>query len=240
MDLDQLPAAAALAGALLAGVVSFLSPCVAPLVPGYLAFVTGSELPAKPRARPLLVRRTIAFVAGFALVFTLLGLGAATATRALVEHRQPLELVGGAMVAAMGLAMVWGTSMLPGTGSILVRLREPGSYLGATGVGAVFAIAWSPCIGPALAAILAIASTGQDPLWGAALLLTYSLGLGIPFVVAALGLQRFLRVSRAVREHTRTIQLVAGLAMVGMGVLIATGAMGKLTAHLARLLPALL
>jgi cytochrome c-type biogenesis protein len=235
VNLAELPAAPALGVALLAGAASFLSPCVAPLVPGYLAFVTGSEAPGNAEARPLVLRRTGAFVLGFALVFTALGLAVATATQVLVDNRQLLEVLGGTMVTLMGLAMAWGKQLFPGTGPVVERLREPGSSVGAMAVGAVFGIAWTPCIGPALATILAIAATGQDPWWGAALLATYALGLGIPFLLAAAVLQRFLRASRALRAHTRRIQVGAGTVLVLMGVLVATGALGQLSVRLARI-----
>ena len=234
MDLAGLPPYAALAIAFAAGTVSFLSPCVAPLVPGYLAFIAGVDA-----ERQQAVRRTLAFVAGFALVFTLLGLGAASITEALLANRGEIEVGSGLLVALLGLAMVWGRTLVPGSGRIVERLREPGSYAGAVGIGAAFAFAWSPCIGPALAAILTIAGTGQQPAWGGLLLFAYSAGLGLPFIAAAFGLDRFLRTSRALRAHARGVQLAGGAGLVLMGIFIASGQLGRLTAHLARWIPAL-
>lgn len=228
-NLSSLSMLAAPLVALLAGLVSFLSPCIAPLVPGYLAFVAsdGSE-------ERRVVGRTLSFVAGFTIVFVLLGLGAATVSRVLVERRAPLELGAGGLVSLLGLSVAWGRPLSTSTGRIAGRLRRPGSHVGAALVGAALSLAWTPCIGPVLAAILALAGTGQDPARGAVLLGAYAAGLGLPFVVASLGVQRFVARSRAVRRHTRRIQVAAGMAMVAMGVFIASGQMSVVSALLAR------
>jgi cytochrome c-type biogenesis protein len=237
MEIGQLPAYAALLAALAAGAVSFLSPCVAPLVPGYVAFLAGED--AGPR-RSLL--RAIAFVAGFAVVFTALGATAGSLSRLLLQHRAELELASGCVVALLGLAMVWGRSMLPRTraAGVASRVRQPVTYLGAAAVGAAFSVAWSPCIGPVLASILTVAAAAEHAGWGALLLLVYSVGLGLPFVLVALGVGRARTWSRALRAHGRAIQLVSGLLMIAMGLLIAAGVLGAVTGRLASLAPAIL
>lgn len=230
MDLGDVSPIAGVALAAAAGVVSFLSPCVAPLVPGYVAFVAGAEA---HDARPL--RRAIAFVAGFTAIFTLLGLTAASLSRSLLENRDIAELGAGLVVALLGLVMLRGGG-LPGlAGRISPRLRAPTTALGAVLVGAAFAVAWSPCIGPVLGAILGIAAGQGDPAYGALLLVCYSLGLGLPFVLVGIGVGRARSWSAILRRHTRSIQVTAGLLMIAMGALIAAGVLGRLTAYLARI-----
>lgn len=244
MEIGDLPALGALAAALAAGVVSFASPCVAPLVPGYVAFVAG-EQPTRRRS----FARASAFVAGFALVFTVLGATAGSLSQAALRYRAEAELAAGTVVALLGLAMVWGHSPLAAltgnrlsaagpAGRLTARLRAPGTFAGSAAVGAAFAIAWSPCIGPILASILALAAVGEHAGWGALLLLTYSLGLGVPFMLLAIGIDRARRWSRHMRRHTRAIQVVSGLLMIVMGLLIAAGVMGLITGRLASVVSA--
>jgi len=249
MDPTDLSTPLAIAVSAAAGAISFLSPCVAPLVPGYLAFVA----PDAPSPRNTLTR-ALAFVLGFSLVFMLLGATAATASRTLAGNRDVLELVGGLLVALIGLALLLGRSLgvtqhyaVGSSGAragvetaaarITARLRRPAGALGAVAVGGAFAVAWSPCIGPALAAILALAGTSGDAGLGALLLLSYSLGLGVPFLLAAVMLDRVQRHSRALRSRTAVIRRVSGVMLLTMGVLIASGGFGIATARLARLTP---
>ncbi|MBC7460453.1 MAG: sulfite exporter TauE/SafE family protein [Thermoleophilia bacterium] len=236
MDVSNLPAAAALGVSAAAGVVSFLSPCVAPLLPGYVAFIAGGaddEHSALPRA--------IGFVAGFVILFALLGATAAAVSRALPD-RGYLELVGGLVVALIGLAMAFDKPIVPA--SFVRRTQQrataggsPRTALAAIPVGAAFAVAWSPCIGPALSAILTLAAGNSRPTYGAVLLVAYGIGLGIPFLLGAIALDRVQVVSRALRRHTRAINLVGGVLLVALGIAIATGQFGVVTAHLARLTP---
>lgn len=238
MDLAGLPALAALGAALTAGAVSFLSPCVAPLLPGYVAFVAGGSAAGERGALP----RACGFVAGFVLLFAALGATAAAFSRELGESRALLELGSGLLVALLGLAMVFDRQLVPA--SLASRLQQrtstlgaPASVLAAMPVGAAFAIAWSPCIGPALAAILAIASGGADPRWGATLLVVYGLGLGVPFLLAAVALERVRGIPTRLRRHARTIRIVAGALLVALGIAMATGGFGQVTARLARSVP---
>ncbi|MCW2949841.1 MAG: hypothetical protein JWN41_854, partial [Thermoleophilia bacterium] len=183
MDVSHLPVIAALGVATAAGAASFLSPCVAPLLPGYLAFIAGGA-ESDRRALP----RALGFVGGFVILFALLGASAATLSRSLAAHRDYVELVSGLLVALLGLAMALNRPIVPAR---LVRRTQqrasasgsPRTALAAMPVGAAFAVAWSPCIGPALAAILALAAGESRPGYGAVLLIAYGVGLGIPFVL---------------------------------------------------------
>ena len=238
MDLAGLPTTAALAAAAAAGAASFLSPCVAPLLPGYVAFVAGGTAGSERGALP----RAIGFVAGFVLLFATLGATAATLSQQLRESRAELELASGLVVALLGLAMAFDRSLVPpALGARLQqrtsRLGAPATALAAMPVGAAFAVAWSPCIGPALAAILAIAAGGADPGWGATLLVFYGLGLGLPFLAGALALDRVRGLSMRLRRHAHAIRVAGGLLLVVLGAAIATGSFGQVTARLARSVP---
>ena len=238
MDIAGLPPWAALAVAVAAGAASFLSPCVAPLLPGYVAFVAGSSAERDRGALP----RATGFVGGFVVLFALLGASAAAFSRQLAAERATLELVSGLLVALLGLAMAFDRTLVPTRAGAHAqaranRLGAPGTVLAAMPVGAAFAIAWSPCIGPALAAILALAAGGAQPAWGAALLVAYGLGLGIPFILGAVMLDRVRGVSAALRRHARAIRIGGGVLLVMLGVAIATGGFGYVAARLARIVP---
>lgn len=238
MDLAGLPTSVALLAAVVAGTASFLSPCVAPLLPGYVAFVAGGSARRDSGAVP----RAAGFVAGFVLLFAALGATAAAFSRQLAESRAVLELTSGLLVALLGLAMAFDRSLMPAPiGPRLQqragRLRSPGTALAAMPVGAAFAIAWSPCIGPALAAILALAAGGAEPIWGAVLLMAYGVGLGVPFLAGAVALDRVSGLSARLRRRARAIRIGGGLLLVLLGVAIATGGFGIVTARLARVVP---
>lgn len=208
--------------AALAGLVSFASPCVLPLVPGFLAYVSGlagSRVERPGRGRTLL--GALLFVLGFTVVFVLGSIFVTGAGAALVEHRVLLSRIGGALVVVMGLVFV-------GLGSqreAKIHWRPRAGLLGAPVLGAVFALGWAPCTGPTLAAVLVMASASADPqvARGVTLAVAYGIGLGLPFLLVAAGLDRAGRVSGWLRRHQRAIQVAGGALLVVVGLLLLTG-----------------
>ncbi len=223
-----------LAVAFAAGVTGFASPCVLPLIPGYLGFVSGAGASAEALDRRTAGIATTAFVLGFGAVFTIAGAGVGLAGGQFLDHRGALELVGGAMVMAMGLVMLLPRVPLLERERRLPLGARPRGPAGAAAVGAAFAIGWSPCLTPTLASILVIAGSAGRAGDGAALLAAYSLGLGIPFVAAGLFLGAFLDGVRPLRRHLGTVSRVAGAVLVATGFLLATGQLQQITARLSQ------
>lgn len=225
----------AFAAAFAAGFVSFVSPCVLPLVPGYLSFVSGvgfGELGAQTRRVTV---ATAAFVAGFGVMFVALGAGAAWFGDVLLTNRRTLEIVGGVFIALAGA--VYAGLPLPRAFLAERRLqlkRRPGGPVGASIAGVAFAIGWTPCVGPTLAAILALSAGGAEPAQGAILLSVYALGLGVPFLLFGLAFTRALGLVTAFRRHWRLVTVGSGALLVAFGVLLATGELGRLSTRLAR------
>jgi cytochrome c-type biogenesis protein len=205
-----------------AGLVSFASPCVLPLVPGFLGYVTGlTGEPLAEKSRGRMLTGALLFVVGFTAVFVLGSIFVTTAGRALIEHRTLLMRLGGLVVILMGLVFL-------GVGSqreAKIAWRPKAGLAGAPVLGAVFALGWAPCTGPTLAAVLVLASTTVDPqVWrGVVLAVAYGLGLGLPFILIAAGLDRAGRASGWLRRHQRTIQVVGGVMLVLVGLLMVTG-----------------
>ena len=210
----------ALPVALLAGLVSFLSPCVLPLVPGYLGYVTGATDTTQVSRRRTAAGAAL-FVAGFSVVFLLYVVLAGTAGRFLLEYEALILRIAGVVVLMMGLVFI-------GKGSILQRTVRP-KWLPATGLagapllGAVFGVGWTPCIGPTLAAILSLSFYEADP--GRALLIgtLYCIGLGVPFIVAALGIGWVTKSLTWVKRHIRAVNIAGGLVLVLIGALMLSG-----------------
>jgi cytochrome c-type biogenesis protein len=211
--------------ALAAGLVSFLSPCVLPLVPGYLSAVSGISPDELERADwRRVLPPSLLFVASFSLVFILLGVSATGVGELLRENRDTLEKVGGALIIAMGVLFV---------GSVVVdrlnrewhvrALIERAGSGGPVVAGAAFAIAWTPCVGPTLAAILTAASLSDSAAHGAFLLTWYSAGLAIPFLLTALAFSRMTTAFAAVKRHYGAIMATGGVILIAMGILILTG-----------------
>jgi cytochrome c-type biogenesis protein len=225
----------AFAAAFAAGIVSFVSPCVLPLIPGYLCFVSGvgfDELGARPRR---VVGQTAWFVLGFGVMFTLFGAGAAWFGNALLVHRRSLEIAAGAFIVLAGL--IYAGLPLPGVLLAERRIhvgRRPGGPVTALAAGVAFAIGWTPCIGPTLAAILTLAAAEGHAEQGAALLLVYALGLGVPFLAFGLAFTRALGLARVMRRHWRLVSIASGTLLVAFGVLLATGELIRLTSMLSR------
>lgn len=215
-----------------AGVVSFASPCVLALVPGYLSFVSGvsyDELAVKTREVTL---ATLAFVAGFAAVFTLFGVSAALVGHSLTTDKDILSVVGGSMLIAMAVGMV----ALPRLGLFQsdkhLRLRRPTTLTGAGLAGAVFAAGWTPCLGPFLGAALGVALPSQSPALGGGLLFVYSMGLGIPFLLSGLFFSRALGAFGRIRKHWSAVNLVGAVVVAAIGVLVLTGRLELITREL--------
>lgn len=225
---------AAFLAAFAAGFLSFSSPCVLPLVPAYLSFVTGltaDELQANSRR---VVTSTAAFVLGFGAVFVALGAGVGWFGDALTSNRRALEIAAGTFIVFAGL--VFAGAQLPLTLLREKKLPLPRGKGPLTPVlaGVAFSIGWTPCVGPTLAAILALSAGGASASQGAALLAVYALGLGVPFLTFGLVFTRALALTRAVRRHYRTIAVASGVTLVAFGVLLATGELTRITARLSR------
>jgi cytochrome c-type biogenesis protein len=225
--------------AFVAGLLSFLSPCVLPLVPSYVTFVTGmtlDELTARGRhaARRHATLHALLFVLGFSLVFVALG-ATATALGAALRRALPLlQQLGGVVIAGFGLSLL-GVLRVPS----LMRERrvhlasKPAGVAGSLLVGVAFGAGWTPCIGPVLASILLYAGMEATMTRGMLLLVAYSLGLGIPFLVAAVGFNWYLAGARRVTRWLRPLELGAGAVLVVMGVLLFTGRFTALSSFLA-------
>jgi cytochrome c-type biogenesis protein len=225
--------------ALAAGVVSITSPCCLPLMPGYLAYVSGTsgeQTVSDVALRTRVVGSALLFVLGFALVFTFLGAGLSLFGAPLIARREFLIRIAGVFIIVMGLvtAGVLRIPFLRRELRIDLRRVRPGPG-GAVPLGMAFAIGWTPCIGPVLAGILTAAATAEGVWSGASLLFVYSLGLGIPFVLLALGYTRANRAVGWLRRHGRGVELVGGAILVVMGVLMITGQWLRLFTPLIRL-----
>ncbi|TYB53754.1 cytochrome c biogenesis protein CcdA [Nonomuraea sp. PA05] len=219
--------------AVLAGVVSFLSPCVLPLVPGYLSYVTGMS--ADPR-RGRLVLGTSLFVAGFGLVFLLSGALFGSIGYVLLGNAEVITRVLGVLTIVLGLAFL---GVLPGLMRDVRIHRLPAAGLaGAPLLGVVFGLGWTPCIGPTLAVVLMLGANEGSAGRGALLAVAYALGLGLPFVGAALAYSRALRTFRAIRKHSRLITRIGGGMLVAVGVLLVTGLWGEMIAAMQGLIGA--
>jgi cytochrome c-type biogenesis protein len=204
-----------------AGILSFLSPCVLPLVPGYLSLMTGLAANDLDEHRVHVLRGTLLFVAGFTVVFVALGAAASGIGRTLLEHQRGLNQIAGVVVIIMGVVVAG--LLTPAMLQRERRLHVSPSALGGWAppvMGAAFAFGWSPCIGPVLAGVLTLAST-ESTVWRGVLLLgAYSLGLGVPFVVSGLAFARLSGVFGWVKRHFRVINLIAGALLVAFGVLL--------------------
>jgi len=213
--------------AFLAGIVSFLSPCVLPLVPGYISMLSGASIEElKNEASGALLRRvlrnSLAFVTGFSLVFIMLGASATWVGKFLRVHQATFNIIAGIIVIVFGLH-------LTGLVKIPLLYREarmdtgaPRRGLGGAFVlGFAFALGWTPCIGPILAAILALAAERQTVLQGMFLLAVYSAGLAIPFLLTSLGLSTFLKFYKGFRKHLQAVEVASGVLLIALGTLMA-------------------
>lgn len=218
------------------GLVSFLSPCVLPLVPGYVAWVAGTDLATARAERWRALRLSVFFVLGFGLVFVLLGLGATAIGGLLRRWSYELTMVAGGLIALMGLVQTGLLRLTPLMRDL--RFRPPaegGGPASATLIGIAFGFGWTPCIGPVLAGVLAAAAI--TPVSGVGLLAAYALGLGVPFLLAAFYLPAAMARARRLGRLGRILQVASGAVMVVAGVAIATGEMTRFAVWILQTFP---
>ncbi len=235
------------AGALGAGLLSFLSPCVLPLVPPYLCFLGGvtlDQITDEDTVDPKLMRRVfyaaLAFVFGFSTVFIALGATASTLGQLVADHLDLLAKLAGVVIIILGIHFI-GIVKIP----ILYREarfhaeQKPAGLIGAYIIGLAFAFGWTPCVGPVLAAILMVAGTETDVTYGISLLAVYSAGLGVPFLAAALAVRPFMGFMSRAKRHMQTVERTMGGLLVLTGVMFLTGTMADVAYWILETFPAL-
>ncbi len=208
------------AGALMAGIFSFLSPCVLPLVPAYVSYITGMSLEELQKSRGFGARigKTLSFIAGFSTVFIALGASSSFIGAFLIQYLDQMRIVGGIVVKL----------------DFLMRERRmsvsdsPAGYIGAFVIGMSFAAGWTPCIGPILGTILIYAGSQASALYGLKLLAVYSLGLALPFLVTALALNFFLKYIKGLTKYMRGIMIASGVMLIIFGILLLTNQVARL------------
>jgi cytochrome c-type biogenesis protein len=232
------PATLGIVVAFAAGVLSFLSPCVLPLVPSYIGFLTGMTLPEMAGRRRAALMHALLFVGGFSLVFILLGASATALGRALNLYQVWLQRVGGVLIILFGLVCLGAFRMrLLAQERRLQLERKPVGYLGSVLVGMAFAAGWTPCIGPVLGGILGLAATSADVSRGMLLLGVYSAGLALPFLIAAVAVESFLAWFQRFRRFLPWVMRISGVVLVLVGILLVTGEFTRLAGWLQGLTP---
>ena len=231
--------------ALIDGLVSFLSPCVLPLVPPYLIFLAGTSLERfadrepEPRVKRETVLAALLFVAGFSTVFVALGASASVVGSLIRAYSEPLSIAAGVIIIVMGLHFLGLTPIALLHHQKRLDVSKPVGLWGAYVIGLAFAFGWTPCIGPILAAILAVAASEQTVARGAALLAVYSLGLGLPFIVAAFAVEPFAEFLARFKRHLRRVEQAMGALLVLTGIAFLTGSISQLSIWLLEVFPAL-
>jgi len=227
-----------------AGVFSFLSPCVLPLIPSYLSFVSGVSLDemrsahARARVRWRVVFNSLAFIVGFSLVFVSLGASASFLGGLFLGYRNIIRILGGVFVLLVGLYLVGLFKITALEQYLQFNLKDkPAGYLGSVLVGITFAVAWTPCVGPILGATLALAGTSGEVGRGTLLLTSYAAGLALPFFLSALAINSFFQFSQNLRRYIQTIHTVGGLLLIVVGILLITDYMTMLNAYVLRFTP---
>lgn len=212
-----------LAIAFSAGVLSFLSPCVLPLIPSYITFITGMGFEDVTRSRRTTLVHALLFVLGFSLIFVALGIGASALGGLLLGYRHWISRAGGVLVILFGLYLLgvlrigaWASDTRPHIA------QKPVGYLGTVLVGIAFGAGWTPCIGPILGAILTYAGSSGDISRGVTLLSAYSAGLAVPFLLSAIAMERFLAAFKRFRRHLGLVNRVSGVLLIIVGVLMMT------------------
>jgi cytochrome c-type biogenesis protein len=231
--------------ALIAGLVSFLSPCVLPLVPPYLVYLAGTSLERfadrepEPRVKRETVLAACLFVLGFSTVFVALGASASVIGSLIRAYSGPLATIAGIAIIIMGLHFLGVTQIALLHRQKRMEVAKPVGLWGAYAMGLAFAFGWTPCIGPILAAILAVAAAEQTVAKGAGLLAVYSLGLGIPFVIAAFAIEPFAAFLARFRKHMRRVEQAMGALLVLTGIAFLTGSINFMSVWLLETFPVL-
>jgi cytochrome c-type biogenesis protein len=231
--------------ALIAGLVSFLSPCVLPLVPPYLVFLAGTSLERfadrepEPRVRRETVVAALLFVLGFSTVFVALGASASVIGSLMRAYSQPLSIIAGVIIIIMGLHFLGLTPIAWLHRQKRLEVAKPVGLWGAYVIGLAFAFGWTPCIGPILAAILAVAASEQTVAKGASLLAVYSLGLGIPFVIAAFAVEPFAAFLARFKHYLHRVEQAMGALLVLTGIAFLTGSLNQMSVWILEAFPSL-
>jgi cytochrome c-type biogenesis protein len=227
-----------------AGLLSFLSPCVLPIIPSYLSFISGvsfEELSAahiKAHVRRKVVFNSLAFIVGFSLVFVSLGTSASYLGSLFLGYRSFIRIIGGALIIAVGIYLLgfFKISLLDRYLQFNLK-NKPAGYLGSMLVGVTFAVAWIPCVGPVLGAILTLAATSTEIGRGVFYLATYAAGLAVPFFLSAIAVNSFFEFSRKFRRYLRAVHLTAGILLIIVGILLITDYMTLLNIYAIRFTP---
>lgn len=225
-------------GAFIAGLLSFLSPCVLPLIPSYITYITGLSFADLQAEHPshIIRQKTILhsffFICGFTVVFVLLGASATYVGSFLSHNATYIRKTGGILLIILGIHV---TGLMPlrfllGEKRVSIK-HKPSGYAGSFLVGIVFAAGWTPCIGPILAAILAVAATEESVYQGIILLLLYSLGLGVPFFISALAMHQFLAAFNRFKKYIRLFEILTGIFLMLIGVLIYSNWLSRLSGY---------
>ncbi len=225
--------------AFVAGLISFLSPCVLPLIPSYLAFITGislEELSAEKNLRYVrknVITNSLMFILGFSIIFIALGASVTFLGTFLAKNIRWFEIVGGIFVIILGIHF---------TGLIRLKFldrekkihlqKKPLGLIGTSLVGMAFAVGWTPCVGPILGAILTMAATTQDIMKGLLLLIFYSAGMGIPFLLSAIILHKFFEYFKVIRKYFKLISIIGGVLLIAVGIMLISGFFSSLSALL--------
>lgn len=229
-----------LVGVFLAGTISFLSPCVLPLVPGYLSFITGMSLEDLRSGvdRRAALTHSLLFVSGFTLIFVLMGASASFLGQFFRAYDLWIARIGGVIIIVLGLYLAGVVRLTPLDRERRLHLNDkPVGHLGTLGVGAAFAAGWTPCIGPMLGTALTLAATAEYMWAGVGYLFVYSMGLAVPFLLATLAVDAFLRGFQRFRHLLPALQVAAGVLLIVVGVMLVSGTFTLLSTYLIRFTP---